>query len=316
MTLPTPGPGRPQHPDLDGKGRSRAELASLYCTCETRADPGCPVHGLRRRGIIPARIKRGVAWAVLGTIFALGAAIVIWGIVVICQQQGAAVGLGLLAIMVVPLPLVIWISSWAHAKDEMVPPPHDLRLRHSHRGFWLALALGLATLVLGVGVERASATYPGPECTAALERVEAAGEDPAVSAEAEAICNAEWEATRAAEAAEEEAEERGESRHQRYPHSHRLPTVTRKIAERMSRKALHKVQSWRRAEVRELDCRRLNRTRWRCRALWYRRGACEVGRLRVDGVNPHGRPRYVSSGEFLEGWGYLRDGRIRCPFYR
>lgn len=94
MTLPSPGPGRPQHPDLDGKGRSRAELANLYCTCETRVDPGCPVHGLRMR-------------------------------------------------------------------------------QRSRRGFWLAVALGLAALVLGFGVERASAAPFTPELEADYAYAEA-----------------------------------------------------------------------------------------------------------------------------------------------
>jgi hypothetical protein len=56
MTLPRSGPGRPHHPDLTG--RTPGELGRVYCTCETRLDPGCAVHGVR------SRRRRVAPWAV------------------------------------------------------------------------------------------------------------------------------------------------------------------------------------------------------------------------------------------------------------
>ena len=68
MTLPRSGPGHPYHPDMTAsKGRTRAELGRLFCTCETRLDPGCPIHGVRTRH----RSHRGF-WALVILAVALG----------------------------------------------------------------------------------------------------------------------------------------------------------------------------------------------------------------------------------------------------
>lgn len=140
-----------------------------------------------------------------------------------------------------------------------------------------------------------------------------------------ALC---WEvhaALRARERPQEELEEhrarevRRERERERREWAHK-PTVNARKANLLVEQRLRReVEGWKHRTAGSVDCRggRVDRTHWRCKVRWLYRvpggERCRVGRFKVRGEGyRNGVAWYSTAGQWVNGYGFLDGGRIRC----
>lgn len=129
-----------------------------------------------------------------------------------------------------------------------------------------------------------------------------------------AVC---WRVVELQKARQRPKERQAERRQREWAHK---PTVNARKARLLVEKRLQQdVEGWKHRRAGSVDCRggRVDRTHWRCKVRWLYRvpggERCRVGRFKVRGEGyRNGVAWYSTAGQWVNGYGLLDKGRIRC----